>query len=293
MRRLAVIAAAVAAWALAPAGGDAAGSVLVARDATRITLAVDGKGRALVTYRAGGKLHRVLAWGAVDDAIDMRLDYAGGYGAFGAPVWKTFRDVSRPYTGPRLPYLVRARTAPDGSHWALQVWRRSLPNQGAAPRDRLDAALELRLSHWQGELPKLEAWAGWVMRGRYRHLFGRLTYRGEGVFGYRNTPSGVPLDPYSRNVYLDTYDSAYGPGWERENAFLTHRPRGNFCYGFYPRGSTPGIGSRYRLSAIGPGATPDVTWIGADPGEYDAARDADLNAVGRQIAGDDPRCQKP
>ncbi len=273
--------------------GHAAASTLITRNAADVRLEVNRSGQALVTYRQGGKLHRVLAFGAVDDQVSMRLDYSGGHGAFGRPVWKTFADVSRPYDGPPLPWFVLGRTAPDGSHWTLQAWRRGLPNQGAAPRDSTDDALELRLSHWRGEAPRLEVWVDWVFRGRYQHLFGRFTYKGRPVYGFRNTSTGQPLDRYSRNVYLDTLDSPYGSGWERESSFLTHRPRGNFCYGFYPRGSVAGTGARYRITVIGPGAAPDGFWEGAAPGPYDPAADAELNAIGREVAGDDPRCQKP
>jgi len=42
----------------------------------------------------------------------------------------------------------------------------------------------------------------------------------------------MPLDSYGRNVFVDTFGSAYGPGWKRENSFLTHGPGGAFCYGF-------------------------------------------------------------
>jgi hypothetical protein len=272
--------------------GAASSSVLVARDATNVRLEVNRKGQALLTYRANGRVQHVLAFGAINGQVSMRRDYSGGFATHGRPVWKTFTDASRPYSGPPLPWFVLGRTAPDGSHWTLQAWQRGLPNQGAAPRDRTDDAWELRLSHWRGETPKLEVWADWVMRGRYHHLFGRLTYRGKPVYGFANTSSGRPLDRYSRNVYVDTLNSPYGPGWERENSFLTHRPRGNFCYGFYPRGASPGVGERYRVTVIGPGAAPDASWEGPAPGLYDPARDAQLNELGLQVAGDDPRCQK-
>ena len=274
-------------------GAPAFASSLVARDATDVKLEVNRKGQALITYRRGGTTERVLAWGAVDGQGLMRLDYSGGYRAFGRPVWKTFADASRAYDGPPLPWLVVARTAPDGSHWALQAWQRKLPNFGAEPQGPLQRALELHVSHWRGELPKLEVWTDWVFHGRYEHVFGRLTYKGQPVFGFGNTPAGNPTDPYGRNLYLDTFNSAYGPGWERENSFLTHRPRGNFCYGFYPHGGVPGTGERYRITVLGPGAAPIVVWEGPSPGPYDPAKDVELNAIAAQVAGDDPRCQRP
>jgi hypothetical protein len=100
----------------------------------------------------------------------------------------------------------------------------------------------------------------WIY-GRYHHVSGSLTYRGAPVFGFRATRHGSPLDGYGRNVYLDTYDSAYGRGWRREGAFLTHRPTGAFCYGlFRRRGRTSGMGRAYRATVVGPGVTPDVSW---------------------------------
>ena len=95
-----------------------------------------------------------------------------------------------------------------------------------------------------------------------------------------------------RNLYLDTLDSAYGSGWKRENSFLTHAPLGSFCYGFYRHGSVAGDGTRYRITAMGPGATPVVTWEGPDPGPYSAARDDELHDLQRQVVGSDPRCQQ-
>ena len=65
------------------------------------------------------------------------------------------------------------------------------------------------------------------------------------VYGFRSTPTGVPLDSHGRNIYLDTLNSAYGPGWRRENSFLSHRPTGVFCYGLYRHGGRPpGAGER-------------------------------------------------
>ena len=78
---------------------------------------------------------------------------------------------------------------------------------------------------------------------------------------------------------MDTFGSAYGAGWKRENSFLTHRPNGTFCYGFYPHGNHPsGKGTKYRATVIGPGVTPDILWQGNAPGPYDRATDLTANA---------------
>ena len=95
----------------------------------------------------------------------------------------------------------------------------------------------MHISHWTGETAQLEAYSDWVYAGRFHEVFGRATYRGQPIYGYRTTKSGNPLDTYGRLIFLDTFNSAYGPGWRRENSFVAHNPSGMFCYGFYPYSS--------------------------------------------------------
>lgn len=273
-------------------------SQLIARNTSGERLAVSRDGRALVTYRAAGRVHRVLAWGAVDakapsetrPQVAFRLDYSGGWGSSHRAVWKTLRNSCGRYTGPQLPYLVTACTAPDGSYWALQRWQRLRPNFGMAPSRAGQDAWELRLSHWTGPVARLDVWLDWSYGGRFHHLFGRLTYRGQPVYGYTTTTSGDPLDGYGRVLYLDTLDSAYGPGWRRENAFVARRPNGLFCYGFVPHRAPSGLelpagnGHRYRVSVSGPGVTPDVAWEGPGLESYDASNAADRDLESRMNA---------
>lgn len=277
---------------LAAAPAVACASEVVDRNATGARLLADDTGRALLVYTAQGTRHTVLATGAVDAVTPTRgrrqvaftLDYSGEDAA------RTFRSTCRPYTGPRLAWLVTACTAGDGSHWALQAWQRSLPNYGLpATGDR--AAYELRLSHWTAEPAKLEIWPTWALRRQHR-LVGRLTHQGSGVHGFSATRTGVPLDDFGRNVYIDTLDSAYGTGWRRENSVLTHAPAGTFCYGLFPHGARPeGTGRRYRVTVIGPGVTPDVMWEGPAPGAYSVAADS-RTAPGRaEVAAVDPLCR--
>jgi len=284
---------AVGAW-LAPAAGA---SALIGRNARDVELQVDSRGRALLTYRSKGRVWHVLAWGAVNAThpaagrpqVEFRLDYSGGWGSFGRPAWQTFRNTCGPYRGPRLHWLVIACTARDGSHWAVQSWQRMLPNYGLRPKGRR-GAWELRLSHWRGPLPKLEVRFGWTHR-RFQQLYGRYTYLGRPVHGFTSTPRGNPLDGFGRNVYLDTLASAYGPGWRRENSFLTHRGTGGFCYGFYPHGTRPsGTGSRYRATVIGPGVLPDAYWERSSPGSYDAELDRAANDDLRVLLARDGLC---
>ena len=277
MRLFTVIALLVLAAVAAPA---ASASELIARNATGVRLQVDAQGRALLSYRAGGRARHVLAWGAVDaieptrerPQVQFKLDYSGGWGTTRTAVWKKFRDACRPYDGPPLAWVLTACTAPDGSYWAVQQWQRMLPNYGLKP-NREQAAWELRLSHWRGETAQLEVELDWAYR-RFHHLWGRFTYQGQPVHGFRSTSRGNPLDTFGRNLYLDTFDSAYGRGWKRENSFLTHVGSGAFCYGFYPHGKRPaGHGTRYRATIIGPGVTPDVLWQSEAQGPYDRSLD--------------------
>ncbi len=252
----------------------------------------------------------MLAWGAVNalppsrerKQVEFRLDYSGGWGTFGRPVWKTLKNTCGRYRGPELPYLVAACTARDGSHWALQRWQRSQANFAIPPWKAGHGAQELRLSHWRGPVAVLEAWTDWSYSGRWHHLFGRLTYQGKPVHGFSTTLNGEPLDSYGRVLYLDTLDSAYGPGWRRENGFVARNPDGSFCYGFVPHRThtgeqrPPGHGRRYRLSVSGPGVTPDVTWEGAGLHDFDAddpadvAYEARMNALQLQVASGGKGC---
>jgi hypothetical protein len=291
--RIALVAVAAVACSAAPANA----SELIARNATQVRLEVNREGKALLTYRSQRKVRRVLAWGAINAAasesgrrqVAFQLDYSGGWGKFRVPVWKTFEDACAPARVP-LAWLVTACRAPDGSYWAVQSWQRTLPVYGmpAAPgRD----AWELRLSHWSGPVPDLEVRFGWTYR-RFHQIFGRFTYRGLPVYGFSWKPTGEPLDDYGRNIYVDTLDSAYGKGWHRENGFLTHRPTGGFCYGFYPHGDRPsGRGVRYRATVMGPGVAPDAYWEGSPPLAYDRGYDllADSHLLAMLVG--DPVCE--
>jgi hypothetical protein len=280
---------------LLPASASA--SQLIDRGARGVRLAVNTRGEALVTYSAHGYVHHVRAWGAINarypnphvPQVQFHKDYSGRN-------WLGFRNACRPYSGPKLAFFVTGCAAPDGSYWAVQSWRRTLPNFDEPPRAGL-GEWELHLSHWSSPLAQLDAWTDWVYGGRYHHLFGRLTYAGQPVYGFTATRAGSPTDNYGRNIYVDTFDSRYGTGWRRENAFLTHSPTGVFCYGFYPFTSRgPGNGSKYRLTAVGPGVTPDVSIVIPGLHDYDRNNAADVayekqqNALLDSIAAGDKKC---
>jgi hypothetical protein len=296
MKIAVLIAAALA--LLSAAAGSARASEIIDRNAQNVRLGVNSGGQALVTYNVRGRVMHVRAWGAVSarqptmsrPQVSFRKDYSGR-------AWTSFRNQCRTYDGRKLAFQVAACAAPDGSYWALQSWRRTLPNFGGRPRSGL-GAWELHLSHWSGAIATLEAWTDWVYGGRYHHLFGRLTYDGQPVYGFSTTRVGSPLDGYGRNIYVDTFDSRYGKGWRRENAFLAHRPTGVFCYGFYRFTSRgPGNGAKYRLTAIGPGVTPDVSVTVSGLHDYNPNNSADVayehqqNALEDSIAGVDKKCR--
>lgn len=296
------------------AAGVAQASEIIDRNAQGVKLAVNAKGQALLSYRARGRMNHVLVWGAINarhptpgkPQVRFRKDYSGRY-------WTSFKNACRSSDGPRLAFQVAACAAPDGSYWALQAWRRPLPNLGMIPWLRVQRTWELHLSHWSGPIARLEAWTDWIYSGRWHHLFGRLTYDGRPVHGFTATRVGSPTDGYGRNIYLDTYNSRYGKGWWRENGFLAHRPTGLFCYGFYPFNPTkgyahppgfpstprgPGNGANYRLTVIGPGVTPDVSITVPGLQDYNSGNAADVayerqqNAFLDSIVGVDKKCRR-
>ena len=303
----------IALTAIAIGAPGASATEIVGRDARDPVLRVDASGRAGVSYRTkAGTLRQVLAFGAVDAydpsvgerQVRFTVDYTGGQRLFGSNLVATMKNTCTP-VAPPLPWLVAACRARDGSFWALQSWQRMLPNLGHDPWAPRQSVRELHLSHWTGPVAQLEVYFDWAYSARVRHLFGRLTYRGKPVFGYSTTASGSPLDAWGRNIYLDTLDSAYGPGWRRENSFLAHTGTGVFCYGFfardpypgYPAGRRPpGHGTRYRMTVLGPGVTPAVGWEGPGVAAYDGAdpaqaeRERQLNSIRR--SWNDRLCSK-
>jgi hypothetical protein len=307
---LAVLALSVSFLTALASGGPASASQLVDRNATNVHLQVNARGQALITYRASGRLRRVLGWGAMNarpsaaggKQVSFRLDYSGGWGTYHRRLWRAFPDTCRRYDGPVLRNVVAGCTAADGSYWALQSWRVPLPDLGFLPWLPLQKSLWLTLSHWSGETAELEVHTDWIYGKRFQEVFGRLMYRGRPVYGYHTTHGGSPTDLFGRLLYLDTLDApAYGRGWRRENSFVTHKRTGVFCYGFfrfdptsggypvpphYPRhrrrGS--GVGKRYRLTVMGPGVTPDISWEGPGLHAYSAANPVDVTYEQEQNA---------
>jgi hypothetical protein len=283
----------------------AAASQLIARNATGVSIKTNAKGEAVFTFRVGGRTRHVLVWGALNAKspapgsrqVEFKVDYSGG--------WRTrhttkFAGSCGRYDGPVIPDMVAACKAADGTYWAAQSWGRPLPNLGFTPWTSELRQHWLEVSHWTGDLAKIETGSNWVYGGRFQSLFGRLTYHGQPVYGYGTTRFGAPTDGFGRLIYLDTFNSVYGPGWKRENSFVPHNPTGVFCYGFYPfdptkggykhpAGTTakrgPGTGEKYRITASGPGVTPNVGVIvpGLHPFDGSNAEDVSLNQQQTQL----------
>lgn len=285
--------------ALACAFPVAAGaSSLVDRNATHVRLQVNKENVALMSYTSFGHIkRRVVAWGAVNtllvpnlslQQVAFKMSYLGASGPIRTEIVKgTFVNSCKPYRGPKLTWFVTGCTAPDGSFWALQSWQRPAPNYGVAPKTKLEGASELRLSHWSGALPVLTVKQDWAFGGRFDHFYGSYTYLGHPQYGFKTTSYGAPLDKFGILIYLDTFNSAYGSGWHRENSYVTHNPSGIWCYSMNPHGSRPtGKGQAYRMTAQSPGALPDVTWAGKSLGPYDAAKDAAANQEQTQSYSD-------
>lgn len=285
------------------AASPAFASERVDENATGVRLAVDARGTALVTYRARGRLFHLLAWGAVNALppsrtvrqVHFRFDWSGGWKSRHRLVWKTFKNRCAKYDGPALAYLVQACRANDGSYWAVQAWQPYLPHRGYPPWLPRQTQWEFHLSHWTGPLAQLEAYPDWAFGGEAHGLFGRLTYLGDPVYGFGSGKDGAPSDKYGRHLYIDTFDSAYGPGWKRETSTAFRTGSGAFCYSFWPTHDhtlpgypdnprPPGKGKRYRITVVGPGVTPIIRWEAAGLHDFDPRSAADVEYERRMDA---------
>ena len=155
--------------------------------------------------------------------------------------WKHFGSTCGRYDGPALPNVVAACKAPDGSYWAAQSWPQPLPDLGFTPWTPKFSAQWLEVSHWTGDA---RAARDRLQLGLQRPLPGALrpaspTTASRSTVSARRASAPRPTAS-AASIYLDTYNSVYGPGWRRENSFVSHNPTGVFCYGFYPFDPTKG-----------------------------------------------------
>jgi hypothetical protein len=215
--RLSVVTVLVAILAGAAALGAGA-SVEVAVDARAASLHVDAAGNAEVRWTAADGAQRSLV---VSRGGSLR------YGGLSGP------DVSHAAAGVSIPWAVVVRQTADGSYYALQAWQ------------RLDSGpVELRFSRWQGEPTRLTLQTVCCKWG-HENVVGTASFHGRPIYGFKATRQGNPLDPYGRNVYLD---SLRGGRWQRMMGILTHRPTGSFSLWIRPEWA----GGEYRGTIPGP-----------------------------------------
>jgi hypothetical protein len=200
-------------------GSDADASVKIAWAAKNPSLRVSAGGAAEISWTtpAGVRRHaRVAPTGALRYGARVRMpNVAGRTGAV------------------RLPHRAMVWRTPDGTYWALQQWRRLTGRP-----------VELRFSRWRGAPTKL-TFRAVCCKWRSERIMGRASFHGRPIYGFSNTPAGVPLDKFGRNVYLDTF--RYGK-WRRMMGILTHRYDGSYSLWIrkYWRGK------RYRAAISGP-----------------------------------------
>ncbi len=317
-RRRFVLALAAVAPVVVALPANAHASTLVGSNDHSISLIVNSRAIARVTYTtAAGQVVHVLAWGAINartpsktvPQVRFSLNFAGGYGSpFGNGYWRIMKNYCRPYNGPALPNMIAGCLAPDGTYWALQTWMRLAQDGGY----RNNAPVELQLSHWSGALPKLTLYQNWEHNTSIDRVFGELSYGGSGVYGFSNTPTGNPTDSYGRNIYIDVHDVEWratgwdiGNGWYRFNSGLAHHPApgallsngqpapgGGFCLGMWAMyGRTlPADGDAYRATALGPGVTPIVRAQVTAVSTYSAAKQQQLIALERTFTPSSDSC---
>ena len=304
MRSRTLLAPLAAAACLAGSAAPAQASQMIAQNASHISLRVGKLGGTevgLVTYVSGGRLYHTLVWGAINGSANhttgaepkFRVNYSGGYGTtWGANAWRHLQAqpnlcAQNVTTGRVVLAVIECKMPTTGQYWAVQTWKRLLPNMGQMPRSPV--AVELHVSHWNTALPVL--WLKWdwatgsgglAAGPAYDHLFGAMSYLGKPVYGLLSTATGNPLDAYGRNVYVDIQNRLWHGDvqpdhWYRFNSFLTHKTRGDFCASVYPHNATLGpitqnqhvssVAREYRATVMGPGVTPIVRWQGSGPRE--------------------------
>jgi hypothetical protein len=198
--------------------GSAQGSVKVGEWAKEASLRVDAAGNAEVD------------WTSSQGAQSVVIDRSGAL-RYGGKL--TAPDVTHSVAEPALPWALVVRQGPDGSFYALQSWQRLV-----------DGPVELRFSRWRGDPTKLTLHAVCCKWGG-ENIKGNASFHGKPIYGFKATRQGDPLDPYGRNVYLDSFRAGH---WQRMMGILAKRPAGQFSLWI----RSVWAGTAYRGTISGP-----------------------------------------
>ena len=196
----------------------AEGSIKIAGNASSASFRVNARGVATVTYVLNGRARSAVVYPSGRVRYNRR---AAG------------RDVSFPTSSVSVPMPIAVRQTRSGTFFALQAWRRL--RRGP---------VELRFSRWWGA-PTLLTLGTVCCKWRSEIVRGQATYHGRPIIGYRFSRSGVPLDKFGRNVYLDSLRAGR---WERMMGIVARRPVGRFRLWIRPHWR----GEAYRGRIIGP-----------------------------------------
>ena len=217
-------------------------------------------------------------------------------------------DVRRPLRAVRRPEARRGSStackAPDGTYWALQRWQRLLPMRGIRAVPARAGRVRAASLALVGPLPVLEVSPNWTYGGSWQGLFGRLTYLGQPGLRVPHAVGAATAMPYARFFYVDTFNSAFGPGWKHDAGKVAHSRNGAFCYSFVPQWTPAGYpahelrppGKRQASSrhGDGPGRHPGAP-VGGEPASAATTRkqDAVFNALFDKLVGPDDKVCVP
>ena len=212
----------------------AAGSELIARNATasasrptrRAARSSRSARRAVETAaRLGARSTRGHPSQA-QPQVAFKLQYGGSIGP----------NVCGAYKGPPLAWQVAACTAPDGDPLGAPGLAADAPElrRRAERASKPPGSSGSRTGRAACQARDLD---GLVVPPLPPPLRASSPTATGGVFGFKSTRFGVPLDTYGRNIFVDTFGSATAPAGSGEQ-LPDPRAGGGFCYGFYPTART-------------------------------------------------------
>ena len=252
---------------------SALASQTIDANVTSVRLAVNAKGEALVTYtRANGQASTRAGVGRAERDRPRRVPSRSSGSS----------STTREGPGSTARRATGARSRTSAGRTPVLRFRTALPR--APPRtaptggfrsgsgcSRSAASRPFSRPTWPGSCtsrtgrrrsPCSRSRPTGRTAASFQGLFGRLVYEGKPVHGFR-TPTRGRIDHNARYVYIDTFDSAYGPGWKRDGAKVTHLGSGGFCYSFAPLARRRPAIRQCRRSRGRESATASPSWARA------------------------------